>query len=82
MPQMKIVGQAILLSSAEMLMTFPRNSRPGRTLRSLAGWEEGKADEAQATQLRADLPRPAGGGSLRPVAYPSLGAMEELMCKY
>jgi uncharacterized membrane protein len=36
------------------LVTFPRNSCPGRMLRFVAGWEEGKADEAQATQRRAD----------------------------
>ena len=35
-------------------VTFPRNSCPGRMLRFVAGWEEGKAHEAQATQRRTD----------------------------
>jgi hypothetical protein len=35
-------------------VTFPRNSCPGRMLRFVAGWEEGEADEVQATQRRTD----------------------------
>ena len=35
-------------------LTFPRNSCPGRMLRFVAGWEEGEADEVQATQRRTD----------------------------
>ena len=35
-------------------LTFPHNSCPGRMLRFVAGWEEGEADEVQATQRRTD----------------------------